>query len=117
MRWTRDPGTDGRPSHAQPRYLRPSLLGPRDLRTEVEAWVRSMEEGYYPLVPYTPDPSLTTEVVRQIRVRLAEGSEWLRKFLFEHASMSIHSRPELHDELNAITRFHTASDYIRQLDE
>jgi hypothetical protein len=76
-----------------------------------------MEEGNYPLVSCTPDPGLKAEVVRQMRVRLAEGSEWVRKFLFEHASVSILSRPELHDELNAITRFHTAGDYIRQLDE
>ena len=91
--------------------------GPRNLRAEAEAWVRAMEDGYYPLFSSAIDPGLKAEVVRQIRARLADGSEWLRKFLFEHASESIHSMPELHEELNAITRYHNANDYIRQLDE
>jgi hypothetical protein len=90
---------------------------PRNLRIEADAWVRSMEEGNYPLLPSPIDPGLKAEVVRQIRARLADGSEWLRKFLFEHASESIHSMPELYEELNAITRYHNANDYIRQLDE
>lgn|GEM_PF-3483329 len=89
----------------------------QDLRVEAKSWVLSMEQGTYPQMPFVIDPSLKAEVAHQIRERLAEGSEWTRKFLFEHASTWIKAIPELHDELNALTRVRNPKDYIHQLDE
>ena len=67
----------------------------RNLIDEANAWIRNMESGCYPRGVSGCDPELKDEVVRQIRDRLAKGSEPIRKFLDQHSMAVIVGNPVL----------------------
>ncbi len=74
----------------------------RNMIAEADAWIRNMESGCYPRGVSGCDPELKTEVVRQIRDRLAKGSEPIRRFLDQHAMAVILGDPILTREYVAL---------------